>query len=194
MTRRLLRRLRNTSLCFVCELRSSLEKSSKKEQQTLLLFLVGVTRLELATSCPPDKRATNCATPRSLDIIETKRSYLPNTMAILPQLFFFCNKNNAFIGHNLKIMLKYFRRLLESVRYENEKKKTPCRKGRKSQRYIDGFRFRRTQLRYCGTLRRRKSRLAKIGVFRAKIGQNQHIFLNGKTKATYFLLVKGVKA
>lgn len=29
-----------------------------------LFTLVGVARLELTTSCPPDKRATNCAIPR----------------------------------------------------------------------------------------------------------------------------------
>ena len=28
------------------------------------LVLVGVARLELTASCPPDKRATNCAIPR----------------------------------------------------------------------------------------------------------------------------------
>lgn len=46
----------------------SLSQWIKKEvtfdRQKLLLFLVGVTRLELMTSCPPDKRATNCAIPR----------------------------------------------------------------------------------------------------------------------------------
>ena len=40
---------------------------NKQKRATIVaLYVVGVTRLELATSCPPDKRATNCATPRKL--------------------------------------------------------------------------------------------------------------------------------
>jgi hypothetical protein len=46
-------------------------KSKTEHSGSFLIIkdMVGVTRLELATSRPPAVRATNCATPRLLKII-----------------------------------------------------------------------------------------------------------------------------
>ncbi len=45
-------------------------------------------------------------------------------MAILPHLIFFCNKNNVFIRHNFKIMIKYFFiNYKKTDKYENKKEK-----------------------------------------------------------------------
>ena len=66
----------------------------KAYQKDMPFLLVGVTRLELMTSCPPDKRATNCAIPRM-------PIYFISTFIICQE------KTGVNIRQLLKIMIQY---------------------------------------------------------------------------------------
>ena len=46
------------------ELKSFVTKIKRTIPKGIVLFMVGVKRLELPTSCSQSRRATNCATPR----------------------------------------------------------------------------------------------------------------------------------
>ena len=91
--------LRNTHYRSYVNSNSSSQSTNSKQIKRMTFshpfYLVGVARLELTASCPPDKRATNCAIPRLRNIL-------------YHNFFYFATKKGVNIRLILKKMLQYF--------------------------------------------------------------------------------------